>query len=399
MTAPKTSLAEFIHENLELILGDWEEYARSLDGTRGMDKKDLRDHAKAILVLVADDMAEFQSGRDQKAKSRGDAPKPKQDSAAEQHGRDRQLDGLTVNEMASEFRALRASVTRLWVERIGTADRGDLDQLIRFNEGIDQALAESMVAFDALLKKDQELLVGILGHDLRNPLATLVGSAHNLAQTPLQERQSNIVAVMGRAAGRMQAIIGDLLDLTRTRFGRQLPIQLAQVDLSVVCERIAEELRVQHPDASIDLRIEGDMIGNWDGGRISQMLSNVVGNAIQHGVKTRPVTITAHGDPKCVVITVHNYGSPLSESDRRRLFEPMAQGKSSASQATDGLGLGLYIASQVAHAHGGNISVDSAAAAGTTFTMRLARNPTVKRKHREGRERAKDDQQRSVRPK
>jgi signal transduction histidine kinase len=170
------------------------------------------------------------------------------------------------------------------------------------------------------------------------------------------------------SAQRMERMIGDLLDLTRARLGGSIPLNRRRVDLRQVCEEAMIEIRASQPDAVLRLQVSGDLRGEWDADRLAQVVSNLVGNAIQHGGGT-PITLTGHEDGESVTLAVHNGGAPIPQDVLPFVFEPLARG--GMGGAGGSIGLGLFIARAIVSAHGGGIQVTSSTDAGTTFTVRL----------------------------
>jgi signal transduction histidine kinase len=150
--------------------------------------------------------------------------------------------------------------------------------------------------------------------------------------------------------------------------GGSIPLKRRPVDLQQVCDEAMIEIRAGQPDAVVRLQAGGDLRGEWDSDRLAQVVSNLVGNAIQHGGGT-PVTLTAHGDGDSVTLAVHNGGAPIPPDVLPFVFEPLARGRTDS--ARHGIGLGLFIARAIVSAHGGDIQVSSSADAGTTFTVAL----------------------------
>jgi PAS domain S-box-containing protein len=220
----------------------------------------------------------------------------------------------------------------------------------------------------ALAFRDQ--VMGILGHDLRNPLGAVLGIA-GLAQLDgsLSDTGQRHLTEIQRAAWRMRELIETLLDFTQTRFAGKLPMSPTQADLGEICTRIVAELAAGHPHRTIDLETRGDARGKWDSGRIGQMVSNLVANALTHGDSSTPVRLSIEGEHE-VRLKVHNRGPAIATEQIPVLFEPFRRGKDSRPR---GLGLGLHIAKQIAVAHGGSISVRSSLDEGTTFCVELPR--------------------------
>ena len=371
------TLSEFIIRNMELILGEWEKFARSIPAAENMDKKALRDHAEKILKAFARDLVQSQSAAQQSAKSKGRAPEPlcKDDTAATSHGTDRFAEGFDLKALVSEYRALRATVVRLWTPEVCSEDRET--QLSRFNEAVDQALHESVLRYSDEVNRARELFLGVVGHDLRTPLGAIVHSAQYLLLTNgLSGEQIKATAVIQKSATRIQKMLSDLLDVTRTRLGGTLPIELKPMDLSRTGKHVTEEAHAFHPNRTVVFNSTGDCRGTWDETRLYQLLSNLVENAIRHGATEKPVKVEAVGTADEVQIAVHNDGVPIPQSEIRRIFEPMRQAEDRPNRA-EGLGLGLYIARAIATAHHGAIDVDSTEETGTTFTVRLPLHPSA----------------------
>jgi signal transduction histidine kinase len=217
----------------------------------------------------------------------------------------------------------------------------------------------------------QELL-GIVGHDLRSPLSAIAGSAALLARAPdLPSSGVRLAQRIVSSAGRMSRLVRDLLDLTRVRAAGGLPISPEQVDLGELCRRIAQEVRTARPDALIACDEEGDLRGEWDPGRLEQLVSNLVTNACLHGASGRPIRVRARAAGAAVELEVHNEGPPIPPELLPHVFEAYQRG-AGAPGAEGSLGLGLHIARTVVEAHGGRLAVASGAG-GTTFTARLPR--------------------------
>jgi signal transduction histidine kinase len=365
------TLPEFIIRNMELILGEWEKFARTIPAAEGMDTKALRDHAEKMLKAFARDLVQSQSAEQQAAKSKGRAPQPlcKDDTAATSHGTDRFVEGFDLKALVSEYRALRATVTRLWTPEV--CPEGREKQLARFNEAVDQALHESVLRYSDEVNRARELFLGVIGHDLRTPLGAILLSAQYLLQADgLSGEHIKATAVIHRSGTRIQKMLSDLLDVTRTRLGGGLPVAPKAMDVSRTAKHVAEEAHAFHPTRTVVFAATGDCRGTWDEIRLYQLLSNLVENALRHGAAETPVKVEAVGSADEVQIAVHNDGAPIPQSEMRRIFEPMKQAEDGSSRA-EGLGLGLYIARAIATAHHGAIDVESTKEKGTTFTLRL----------------------------
>lgn len=372
-------LAEFISRNMEAIMVDWVAFARR-SGTGGeeLDVTELRDHAVAMLREIVTDLRTPQTDAEQAAKGKGHAPSSGQAAtAATAHGAGRAESGFTVGEMTSEFRALRASVTRLWTRAKDHALNGDdLEDMIRFNEMIDQMLAESVAQFSIDIDRAREIFLSVLGDDLRRPLAaTRKDTDESLEAHDLREPHRGVIARANANALRMTRMVDDLLAFTQGRLGSGIPIEREAVDLGRVVKDVVTEMCSAQPECSLQFTPSGDLTGQWDPARVTQVVSNLIGNAVFHGAESTLISISAQGEPTEVVLRMHNYGPPIPDADLPGLFSPYRRfhAYDAALRASGNLGLGLYIAERIVAAHGGTIDVRSSNAAGTLFTVRLPR--------------------------
>jgi PAS domain S-box-containing protein len=221
----------------------------------------------------------------------------------------------------------------------------------------------------------RERFIGVLSHDLRSPV-----SAINLSLTLLLE-QEGLTPVMTRVlkrvlttTARIEGMIRDLLDFSRARQG-SVPLNRAPMDLEAAVRQVADELALAHPDRVVELVAEGDTRGVWDAGRVAQMISNLVSNAILYSPAETAVAVRVRGGEEVVSLEVANQGEPLDASVKKHLFDPFRRGSASEHRHAEGLGLGLFITKSIVDAHGGQISVVSAAGAGTSITVTLPRRP------------------------
>lgn len=373
-------LADFIANNTEAILAEWVAFAAS-SGRAGatMDLDALRDHAREMLKEIVADLRTPQTKTEQTEKSKGksDSDPATPDTPAEVHGAGRAASGFTLGEMVSEYRALRASVIRLWTKECGSLTGTDLEDLMRFNEAIDQSTAESLNRFTGDLDESKEMFLAILGHDLRTPLGAIIMSSQFILENGSLEKQDvELLTRSLRSARRMNRMVGDLLDFTRSRLGSGVPVTRQPMDLAKVARDSVNEIADAQPESTLKFNAIGDSRGEWDAGRISQLLTNLLSNAVQHGSPKAPISVTVEGQANEVVLRVHNSGPPIPASALQGLFNPLKLVKSGETPTHDSrsLGLGLYIAERIVTAHGGSIDVESSAEAGTTFTVRLPRS-------------------------
>lgn len=255
---------------------------------------------------------------------------------------------------------------------------------LRANEAADDAVIEQHRAQDEsmllrtregeyiLAAQFRERLLGIVGHDLRNPLNTmLMASALMIAHGNLSEADARLADRILGSGRRMARMITQLMEFTRARLGGGFSLELLPSDLAGICDDIASELRVGSLVEVVHLAT-GDLAGTWDADRLSQAISNVAGNAVQHATPGTKVQMHAFADGDIVVVEVTNQGTPIPADVLPELFDAFRQGSAPASGNREHLGLGLYIASEIVKAHGGTIGAGSAE--GTTkFTIRLPR--------------------------
>ncbi|MFJ1256858.1 ATP-binding protein [Cupriavidus sp. CuC1] len=369
-------LADYILHDVESILAQWEAFAGTqLPASASMTPLALRDHAEQILRAVAKDLSTFQTKIAQAEKSRGLAPQllDATETAAQTHAHLRLRSGFDINQLAAEYRALRASVLRLWIDDCHP-DAPDLDDVIRFNEAIDQALAESIGLFTAQVDQARNLFLGMLGHDMRSPLHIIQLTAAYLGSVDAEENVSGAAQRLVKSGARLKALLDDLLDFNRTTLGLRINLGSDKVDLANLFAEELAQLRSAHPGHGINLEVKGDTKGVWDGRRLQQLLGNLVVNAIKYGAPDEPVRVVVAGDEREVRFEVRNSGRAIEQSTLAQLFDPLKRApEHESSQTADGsLGLGLYIAREIARAHGGEITALSDQTV-TVFAVRLPR--------------------------
>lgn len=359
------SLSTFIERHAEEIIGEFSAFARTLMSDRAeMSESDFRDHAKDMLTAIVEDLRTDQSADEQSAKSKGVGQAHMMAASGRLHAEGRIHHGFSPSQVLAEFRALRASVLRLY-ELTGHTD---LAGVRRFNEAIDEALTESITVHAARTDLYRDQFIGVLSHDLRSPLSAITAGAALLAAASDGEpRQVRVAARILNSAQRMERMIGDLLDLTRTRLGGEIPLKRTPTDLEHLCQEVLLEVQASHSDALVQFDSSGDLAGEWDADRLAQVVSNLIGNAIQHG-GNGPVTLRANDVGDSVTLAVHNQGEPIPREAQCTIFEPLARG---AADGTHGIGLGLFIAKAITVAHGGDITVTSGGSSGTTFEVIL----------------------------
>jgi signal transduction histidine kinase len=253
-----------------------------------------------------------------------------------------------------------------------------VEDIIRFNEAIDQAIAESVGHFDAQVEQARNLLLGMLGHDMRNPLNNILMTAQYLTALNAGEKVSVAAARLIRSGASMRALLDDLVDFNRMNLGLGLNVAPSHVDLADPVADELEQIQGAHPDRRIALAVSGDLRGWWDGRRLQQLLRNLVVNALRHGAPESDVRVVLSGADADVTLAVLNGGPPVDSEVLTRLSDPRWRGTPHGGKASrTGLGLGLFIVREIARGHGGNVAVRSERGE-TAFTVCLPRRQQEK---------------------
>ncbi|UJR83699.1 Hypothetical protein I5071_57700 [Sandaracinus amylolyticus] len=279
---------------------------------------------------------------------------------------------ITVEEMVPVDGGLRTYLSVKFPLR-------DEDGEIYATGGVSTDVTEQVEARDALTREVQirELFVGVLAHDLRNPLnAIIMTSAALLAARGLDPPAAKNVERIANGARRIAGLVDVLLDFTRVRSGAGIELQLRAADFHEICRHVVEEAVAAHPSRRIDCALEGDPAGEWDAVRIAQVASNLISNALAHGRVDAPVSVHVRGTPSEITLEVRNAnaGAPLAPEQIERIFDPFTRGPRADG---GGLGLGLFIVDQAVRAHGGSVRVESDVERGTAFVVTLPRHPRV----------------------
>ncbi|MBT2793609.1 sensor histidine kinase [Paraburkholderia strydomiana] len=368
------TLPDFIEANLDGLIDDWTEYARAISPGNGrLSEEQLRDSARQLLTAIAADMRGAQNQAQQRAKSHG--ARPGEDSAFNKVGRghadDRLSHGFEIDALVAEFRALRASVLHKW-QQASRLDAAAFDQMTRFNEAIDQMLAESVAQFARRTERIRDLFAGVLAHDMRSPVAAILNSAHVLFRDEdLSSASTRAAANIQRSADRVKMMIDDLFVFTRTRLGDKLPVEPTQQDFGHICLGAVDEVCAACPDAQVRVQLSGQLAGVCDGARMNQLVVNLVTNAVQHG--SGAILVTAAGNGEQITLAVSNGGPPIPASALPTLFDPLTRAPSTEQKkCSPGMGLGLYICRCITDAHNGTIEVESNDG-GTVFTVKIPR--------------------------
>lgn len=372
-------LSRFIFANMEEIVQEWESFARTLaPAADQMSASELRDHAQQILDSIARDI---DTGHNCDL-SRCNQTCPSTaatdaESAAATHGTLRQISGFTMPQLIAEFRALRATVLRLWLPTLTRIDEGTSKEMLRFNELIDQALAESANTFSAQTERARDTFLAVLGHDLRGPLATMTSVGDLLLQPNGDaDRLRHAGARVRRSAAMMTVMVNDLLEYARTQLGASIPIAPHEANMKTICSAALEDAQAAYPECPFQVHVPDELWGEFDSIRLQQVITNLLNNAAQYRSKESPVELVARNESGEVVIEVRNRGPLIPKESLQVIFNPLVQlplDGAEQNRSSGNLGLGLFIACQITMAHGGTLTATSTPSEGTVFTLKLPR--------------------------
>ncbi|MET4044890.1 signal transduction histidine kinase [Bradyrhizobium sp. RT6a] len=376
--AETVRLADFIRANVDPIVEEWVKFAGTrTPASETMTRLALQDHIVELLTFIADDLETAQTHTEQVEKSQGlgAADGNFTRSAAEIHAALRLSDGFNIDQMVSEYRALRASVIKQWTAASPALSMTDLEDMTRFNEALDQAMAESVAEYTKMINQSRDMFLGVLGHDLRNPIGAVLMAARRMTkQGGATSTQNRMAEQIEKTMERATSILDDLLELTRSAFGSAIPLRRTEIDLSVLGAQIVEEMRSLSDVRQIELTTVGETRGEWDQARLGQVFSNLIGNALQYSAPRSTIAMKIVGEVEQVLVSVHNDGEPIPPDQQKSIFNPLTRGTDGgASTHSANLGLGLFITHKIVSAHGGTITVHSAVNEGTTFTLALPR--------------------------
>lgn len=371
-------LSQFIKVNVEPILEEWETFARTmLPPASTMSKAELRDHAQDILLWIASEMETPQSAPERHARSLGKAPASLEQTFPHLHGVLRQRSGFDLIQLGAEYRALRAAVLRLWRVDVNAMDADMLEQVMRFNEGVDQGMAESMAAYSERVANSRDTFLAVLGHDLRNPLNALGTCIQLLGQPKALKSRETTLLMAKRSLVAINGMVTDLLEYTRTRLGRGIAVVPVEGDFAALSQEAFEEVCSAYPQRTLVADIAEVAPLMFDAARMRQVVINLLSNAVQHGDAGTSIGLSVVDDAEWVTLVVRNDGVPIPPEAMQVIFNPLVQLPSEESgpdeRPATNLGLGLFIAREIVTGHNGLISVTSSAAEGTAFTVRLPR--------------------------
>jgi signal transduction histidine kinase len=280
--------------------------------------------------------------------------------------------GVALSTLIEEYAVLRR-VLLTHLLRLEPA-AGSREEILEIEGTLDVAIGESVRTFASQREEQRERFISILGHDLRSPLQAVSLGAENILRQPEcgAPIHARAAAAIRRSAERMQRLISDLIDFARGQFCGGIPAVPVTCDMGEVCREVADELRAAHPDRELSVVTEGDLAGSWDRDRLVQALGNLASNAVAHGRDPIAIRALEAPDRESVTTEVHNFGPAIPAEQIPNLFDAFHR---PPAARPDGLGLGLFIVQQIAHAHGAECVVRSSECEGTTFSIRWPRTP------------------------
>jgi len=376
---------------------EWEKFARKIWPGAAVDPTTLRDHAAGILRAAAADMKSSQTPKEQADKSKGDGQTKESDgvdAAAKQHGSDREESGFHLGALVAEYRALRASVLHLWNAGAHHPDLRDLEDVTRFNESIDQSLAESVESFmeqvegeRASMIKEQaaregaenanrakDTFLAVLSHEMRTPLNAIVGWVSILRSEKCNDADLNEgLDVIQRSTEAQVKIMSDILDVSRIVSGK-MTVDIRPCDLAGVIKDAVDSTRASAEARGIALEMDLDPSarhGSCDATRMQQVVWNLVSNAVKFTPRGGRIGVRIFRDRSRLQIEVSDNGEGIDPEFMPRIFDRFRQADGSSRRMVGGLGLGLSIVKHIVEAHGGTIEARSVVGEGSTFIVRL----------------------------
>ncbi len=391
-------LADFILGNIEPILMEWEAFARKIWPGAAVDPATLRDHAEGILRASVVDMTSEQTSKQQSDKSQGEGqtgdPSDGVDQAAQKHGSEREGSGFHLGALVAEYRALRASVLQLWQEGAPNPDVRDLQDVMRFNESIDQSLAEAVESFMRQVEGERESMItekaaregaesanrakdtflAVLSHELRTPLNVIVGWVGILRSEECNDADLNEgLDVIQRSTDAQVRMISDILDVSRIVSGK-MTLDIRACDLAAVIKSAVDAARASADARGVTLALDLHPSARHalcDATRMQQVVWNLVSNAVKFTPRGGRVDVTLLRDRSELHIEVTDTGEGIDPEFMPHIFDRFRQADGSTRRKTGGLGLGLSIVKHIVEAHGGAIEARSVVGRGATISVRL----------------------------
>jgi signal transduction histidine kinase len=337
-------LADFLRSHREEIMRAWVSTISQLPVARALTREGRRDHIPQLIDAMVD------------AIERGDRTSVSLAQIPLIHVDERWAQNYDLRDVIAEYRMLRRVILDMYAREIPNEDtRERVLPIVTLNENLDHAITDAVDHYATQRERTSEYFIGILSHDLREPLHVIAMNAALLMrrEEPLPNADLRQLARIASGAARMERLISDLLDVTRSRLGGGLPMTRVLTDLGKIASDTVDDLASAHPERDIrcvnDPR-KGETSGQWDSERLTQLVSNLIANALKHGGDPIEVQVLP-GDGDSVVLEVRNEGEVLPEL-RAHLFEPFF-----TSDQRSGVGLGLYIAREIALAHEGELEL------------------------------------------
>lgn len=370
----RSGLADFIEHHAESIIEQAITFAKTIDVGTPLDDAGLRDHLPDIVAAVVADLRipQTRAQEIEKSEGRAQALSTRARSAAGTHAVHRAHSGYTISNLVAEYRAMRASVLRLWAE---SRDRGHVapEEITRFNEAIDEAIAESVGHYADEVERWRNIFLGVLGHDLRSPLTSILMTSELIADMAVDAPVAVAAQRLIRSGESMRTLLDRLLVYNRSQMGVGFEVQKQDVDLALACREEIEQLQAGMPGTHIVFQSPPELCGVFDAGSIREALANLVVNARKYGTSEGTIHVALHEDAGGVQLSVANGGETIPPDMLDLMFEPLRRGGVSGGELERAsLGLGLFIVSQIIKAHAGTIRVDSVDGR-TTFNMRMPR--------------------------
>lgn len=356
------SISARIRERKQIISDTWETRVRDeIPGLRSLDSHALCDHLPELLEALARWVEGDHAGA-----------QPGFDALAEGHAIQRLGYGVDLQTLTHEYALLRSVLVRDCLDV--ALDGASRDAFARLDEGLDEAILQSVRRYARGRDDVRDRFISILAHDLRNPLNTIAIAASRLlvGSEDVDGRVNRSASVIVRATDRMVRMIEQVIQVAREHLGGGIPLTLGATNLGEICQEALDELVAGHPGRDLSIETSGDLEGFFDRDRVLQAMSNVIGNAVQHGVDPIRVIVREASDRQSIETTVSNAGTPPTKDALAAMFDPFR----ASSARRGGLGLGLYIVRAIARAHGARVHTDAdPMGQGFRFTIVWPRTP------------------------
>ena len=349
-------LSAFIMDRMDDIIAEWQCFAMTLPPHDGeMLSAALHNHAREILKAIAQDIDAPDT------KDALDSERTSGETAAAMHGAWRHSAGFGMAQLTAEFRALRACVLRLWMANGNVTANEAINEVLRFNDAIDQALAEAVGRYAQEVERARDMFLSVLSHDLRTPLGAIAITSQYLAMPNVSDnKRLEAAARIDRCVTAMNALIKDVLEYTHSRLGKCMTITCKPGDLAEVCRTACDDIRAVHIDVEFRCELKDRLDACFDPARMYQAIWNLLNIAVQQSDRQTPVVLTASETDKQICIRVHASGRSLPAQPLQSMFAPMAQLTSAHKQHDDvrpGIQLSLFVVHEIIRAHQGEIVV------------------------------------------